>query len=352
MGSNYTSKIAGVGTFCPERKVDNAFLLEKLERDNASSLSKEDRTQLINIAEFALDRMGAKTRYWAADDEYCTDLGRNASKMALEDAGISPNELDLVIFTGVTHAFVEPASAHVIREDLNALNADVIDTQDACASFVKSLDIADCMIRAGRYKKILIATGESGCSLWSYEFKSLEEAKYKLGLLTMGNVGGAVVVEATQEEEYLNFPYHMVFSYLYEGNGSYAHSNIGFHHSAGKLCELHVDAKILYPTAMKLFVKFFQETEWMNLSFDNLFVHDVGRIIEELLPRFRRKETKEGVLPDNYKSFFPESGNIGPASLPMSMDMAKNDGRLKRGNRVLFVGGASGIQVCATTFLY
>ena len=106
------------------------------------SCNEEIQVELSALMEKAahnLEKAGSVIRHWCREDEYCTDIAKQASLKAMEEAGVDPADIELIIFTGMSKAFVEPATANVLQHELGALNANVIDTQDACSSFIKSI---------------------------------------------------------------------------------------------------------------------------------------------------------------------------------------------------------------------
>ncbi len=347
------SRIRGVGAYVPERKISNEDVLEMLRAGSAEYLDETASEKLIERAKCTLAKSGNVTRYWCDEEQYCSDIARVAAERALEDAGIDAKDLDLIIFTGMSKAFVEPATAHILRHELGATRANVIDTQDACTSFMKSMELADSLIKNGNYRTILIATGERTYDWADFACKTLDEFSLKSAALTIGDAAGAVVLQATQDPFYVENPKHMRFFYRIM-DGTYATCHIGLNYRFGERYRLSSHSSQLVRTGlqavMDLLVERLKEDEWRDLRYDNLFLHDIGKIIDQLVLPFLREANL--CIPETYRSFFPEYGNVACASFPLGLWLAKEDGRIKPGNLGVFVCPAAGVQGGVMVFSY
>jgi len=350
---NIASKVTGLGVYVPDRKVTNEDALKLLEEHSAPYLNGEDFKKLLIKAEEKLVKAGSEIRYWCDENQYCTDIAKIAAQQAIEDAGIEAKDIDMIIFTGMSKAFVEPATAHVLRHELGATNANVIDTQDACTSFMKSLELADSLIKTGNYRTVLIAAGERTYDWADFTCKTVYELDWKFGSLTIGDAAGAMVVQATDEPAYTDDSKHMRFFYRLD-DGSYATCHIGLNYRVGERYRLHSHSARLIRTGLKvmmeLLVDILAQDQYKNIKYDNLFIHDIGKIIDEMvLPAIRAADVH---VPDNYRSFFPEYGNVASASFPLSLWLARRDGRLQPGNRVIYVCPAAGVQAGIMIFRF
>ena len=349
------SEIIGIGSYVPSRKITNQDVLAMLEEQSRPYLDQDTWHKLHKKAEKTLIKTGNKYRYWCEADEYGPDMAYQASLKAIKDAGISREEIDLVIYTGMSKALVEPATGHVLKNLLGLRTANVIDTQDACASFHKSLEIADSLIKAGKYKTILIAAGERAFDWADFRCKSYDEFDWKLGSLTIGDGAGALIVRGTTKSPYTDHLYHM-----YAQNevllDSYIYCHIGLNFRDGERYKLFSNSKLLiqgiYEASLELFKKF-NALRGEVFSYKNKVVlfHDVGNVIQEL---FLVQLAREGLVQadDSYISYFHEYGNVGSVSLPLNLDLARKDGRLKKGDEVFFFCGAAGVQAGLISFIY
>lgn len=340
------TKIAGVGVYVPKRKVTNDDVLQMLESKSRFYLSSDDCSKLVAKAREKLEMAGCRSRYWCEEHEYCTDIARHASMEALRHAGVEAKELDLIIFTGMSKAFVEPASAHVLRHELQALNANVFDMQDACTSFMKSIEVADALIRTGVYRKVLIAAGERTFDWGDFACKTMDELSWKLGSLTIGDAAGAMVLEATSEAPYAHDEHHMKFFYNIADN-TYSVCSIGLNFRFGERYRLHTHSSRLLnigeKTGFLLGAKVFAEEKWKKVTIDHFFLHDVSRRVSQNVKRVC--EHLELRLPDFKHSYFETNGNIASVSLPYEMCLAMQDGSLKRNDFFTYFCPAAGVQV-------
>ncbi|MDP8223133.1 MAG: 3-oxoacyl-[acyl-carrier-protein] synthase III C-terminal domain-containing protein [Candidatus Lernaella stagnicola] len=348
-----TTKILGVGSYIPERIISNDDALAMLENASRAYLESADLKTLTAKAAAKMEKAGSVTRHWCEEDQYSTDIARLASEKALNDAGVDAADIDLIIYTGMSKAFVEPATAHVLRHEIGARNANVIDTQDACTSFMKSMDLADSMIRTGKAETVLVAAGERTFDWADFTCKTVDELAWKFGALTIGDAAGAMVLGRTSEPVYAGNPYHMR-SFHKLADGQYGTCHIGLNHKFGERYRLHSHSSRLVRAGlglvMQLVSEVLQQPEFAGFQYDTLFVHDIGKIIETTVLPFLREA---GVhVPETYRSYFPDLGNIASTSLPVALDSAIREGRIQRGNLAVYVCPAAGVQAGVLLFVY
>ncbi len=347
------TKIIGTGSYTPERIITNDDTMAMLLDHSRAYLNEGDLETIKAKAEYKLEKAGSVRRRWCREDEYGTDIARHAAMRALEAAGIAATDVDLIIYTGMSKAFVEPATAHVLRHEIGATRANVIDTQDACTSFMKSMDIADSFIKTGKYETILLAVGERTFDWADFTCKSVDELAWKFGSLTIGDAAGAMILQRTDDPTYTENPFHMrSFSKL--ADGEFATCHIGLNHKFGERYRLHSHSSRLVRAGLGLVIQLvadlLQQPEFTDFKYDNLFIHDIGKIIDTTVLPFMREA--QVCVPDTYKSFFPEYGNVASASLPLAFDLAVRDGRVQRGNLAVYICPAAGVQAGVQVFLY
>ena len=352
-GRGTASRIKGIGAYVPERKITNDHVLDLLKTSSAEYLDENASELLIERAKCVLSKSGNVTRYWCEDDQYSPDIARVATERALADAGIEAEEIDLIIYAGMSKALVEPATAHILRHEIGATRANVIDVQDACTSFMKAMELADSMIKSGNYGTVLIASGERTYDWADFTCKTLDEFRLKSAALTIGDAAGAVVLQGTQDPSYVDNPKHMRF-YYHIVDGTFEICHVGLNYRFGERYRLSSDSNLLVRTGLKaimdLLIEKLAEEEWKNLRYDNLFVHDIGKIIhEQVLPFMRGADL---CVPDTYRSFFSEYGNVACASFPLGLWLAKKEGRLKPGDLSVYICPAAGVQAGIMVFSY
>lgn len=142
--------VTGVGRYLPERKITTEEMEEMAGYDKFG-------------VRYGLCKMltGCETRYYAAEDEYSSDLSMKASLKAMEQAGVQPSDIDAVLFCSITQDFAEPATANVVADKLDIRNAYVFDVKNACNAFMSGVDLADSLIKTGKAETILVTSGEA-----------------------------------------------------------------------------------------------------------------------------------------------------------------------------------------------
>lgn len=347
------AEIKGIGVYIPERKVTNDDVLEMLRNQSVGYLNNGDMEKILAKARYKLNKSGNDTRFWCGENEFCTDIAKKAAEEALQDAGIGAEEIDLIIFTGMSKAFVEPATAHVLRHEIGAINANVIDTQDACTSFMKSIELANSLIMTGSYNKILIAAGERTFDWADFTCKTVEELAWKFGSLTIGDAAGAMVLEGTEDSSYTEDYRHMNFFYRL-ADGDYSTCHIGLNHRIGDRYRLHSHSSRLIRLGlekmMTLMIDLLATEKWHDFQYDTLLLHDIGKMIDEMIIPFLSQAKL--CVPETYRSFFPQYGNVASVSLPLGMYLAKKDGRMKKGDIVCYFCPAAGVQAGIFVFKF
>jgi 3-oxoacyl-(acyl-carrier-protein) synthase III len=330
--------IAGVGKYVPETVVSSKAVAERA-----------DLWGKLKVPSGAIERLtGVKERRFAVDGEASSDMAARASEVALRQAGVLPEQIDTLIFAAASHDISEPATANIIQDKLGARNAHVMDVKNACNSFLNAMDILDSLIRTGRCKVGLVASGEvlSRCINW--EINSLQEFELGFAALTLGDGGGAVVLKAAEDggRGILSSGFMSDggawelatikaggTKYMLDGSLPYFIS-----HSAqlSKLALRHV------PPLVKAVL---EKTGWRMEHVDLAVPHQVtGRIIAKISKVIKLPLDKVMITLDRY-------GNTAAASIPIALAEAMESGRIGRGSRVMLVGGASGFSAGAITLV-
>lgn len=191
------TKIAGVGSFLPNQVV------------KSDDLMAEVKSQRFGIEEdYMSTQIGIRERRIAASGSKPSDLATFASESALTNSGVRADEIDLIIFAGITRDYDEPSTAHNVQKKLGAVNASCFDVSNACLGFMTALSVADCYISGGAADTVLVCTGETSSHTME-EFlpllrstKDRNEFKSKLGVLTVGDAGGAMIIQRDDSNEH------------------------------------------------------------------------------------------------------------------------------------------------------
>lgn len=323
----HASKIIGWGSYLPEKQVMtsdiNAFF---------------DARAYRRVGDVIKHLTGIRARHFASDNQYPSDLAAQASFSALKDSGVDPKDLDVVIFCGVSRDVEEPATANILREKIGAKNAYVFDVSNACNGFVSAVDILDSFIASGRCQVGLVAAGEVMSQYINWAPRSRTDMKQSAMGYTFGDGGGAAVLCRTQKGEnrgiqgrwslsassYWNvavIPLMNESKRLFRSNGA----------------EIERIALNYVPIGVEELMK---SLNWSISDIDLIIPHQVSlHIIRNLFYK------RLGVPSEKIIWTFPDHGNVGAASMPIAVSIAREEGRLRMGNKVLLVGGSGGFGV-------
>jgi 3-oxoacyl-[acyl-carrier-protein] synthase III len=154
--------IKSIGMALPEYQISNADLLGLLRARLPEGPAGETEATVGQIAR-VLWACGSDQRFLAPHGRgYAINLLKQATQDALGRAEVSPAEIDLIIYCGVARGWLEPSTAAALQRAVGATNASCFDVLEACASWVRALELADALMRAGRYRNVLVAGVEAG----------------------------------------------------------------------------------------------------------------------------------------------------------------------------------------------
>lgn len=328
--------IAGVGRYMPERIVTS----EDLERQ-----AGYERFGL----KIGLCRMlsGCVTRHYAADDEACSDLAAKAGKIALQRAGLSPDEVDAVLFCSVTQDFAEPATANVVAYQLGIDNGFAFDVKNACNAFIQGVDIADSLIKSGKAKTVLVTSGEVLSRWIKQEYDDAEELKQAAPVvLTMGDAGGAFVMRASDDEA------RGIVASVFHTKPKLWNNNVMW---GGGVIFPRDPEKMYIPGTTKNLIdasgdcarhivpEILKASGWTLDDIDYIVPGQgaiwLGTYISKVL----------GIPADRAMQVVDHTGNIGASGVPVTFDEAMEQGRLRPGSKVLLTSGAVGLSYAAMT---
>ncbi len=335
-------RITGVGTEIPPRIVTTAELEEQagIER--------------FGLEPGWLERVTAvRERRWAEPDVTPSDLAAAAARAALEDAGRVGDEIDTVLFAGITKDYLEPAAANIVADAVGATRARVFDVMNACNGFIDALDVADSLIRCGKARRVLVTTGERASVATWYRAPTIEEFMRTLASYMVSDGGGAAIVEATDdpgrgflEREYRSFPTewrHAVGGRLLPTDERCT--------SCGSLIDPRflADGRHMFEVGVvnlpHVVGAVMVRTGWSFEDLDVIFCHEVHkRFIDEL-------GGTGGPLAKIW-STVGRFGNTSTISLPLAMAEANAAGALTPGRKVLLVGCCSGMSMAAVTLVW
>ena len=309
------SVIAGCGSALPQRVMTNADMSKVVDTND----------------EWIVERTGIKARHIAGEGETTRSLGTEAARRALAHAGLDAGEVDLIILATSTPDQTFPATATLIQADLGITRGAAFDVQAVCSGFVYALSVADAMLK----------TGQANCALviGSETFSRILDWTDRTTCVLFGDGAGAVVLKAETHPDSPDSPGIMVtrirsdgryHDKLYVDGGPSTTRTVGhlrmegrevFKHAVGMITDVVVDA----------FAR-------ANVGVDDLdwFVpHQANRRIIDA------SAEKLGIASQKVVTTVHLHGNTSAASIPLALDAAVQDGRIKRGDLVMIeaIGG-------------
>jgi len=302
------------GSYLPDNIVTNADL-EKLV----------DTTD-----QWITERTGIKQRHIALEDQTTCDLAENAARNAIETAGIEPQSIDLIIVATTTPDRVFPSTACLLQQRLDIHGCPAFDVQAVCTGFIYALDIADKYIKTGAAKRALVVGAETLSRIVDWTDRST--------CVIFADGAGAVILEASEEAGILSSHIHAdgQFSELLSTNGGVSELN------PDGLDAVHIEMKgnEVFKVAVNTLGRIVDETLAKNnmqkSDIDWLVPHQANvRIINATAKKLKMST-------DHVVTTVQNHGNTSAASVPLALDTAVRDGRIKRGEILLleaFGGG-------------
>ncbi len=307
------ARIAGVGSYLPGSPVSN----DELARRGVDTTD-----------EWIVTRTGIRTRHLAEAGTTSSEMALEASRRALESAGVTADELDLIIVATSTPDYIFPSTACLLQGKLGNVGAMAFDVQAVCSGFVYALNIADKYIRSGSHKKALIVGAEV--------FSRILDWKDRGTCVLFGDGAGAVVLEASEAPGILATAAH--------ADGS----QNGILSVPGQVCGglvtgdpfLRMDGQAVFKFAVRVLFDVAKEccdnAGVATSDIDWLIPHQANiRIIESTAKKL-------GIPMSNVVVTVDQHGNTSAASVPLALDAAIRDGRIQRGQKVMLEGVGGG----------
>ncbi|MFT4078751.1 beta-ketoacyl-ACP synthase III [Rhodomicrobium lacus] len=304
------SVVLGCGSYLPERVLTN-----------------QDLARIVDTSdEWISERTGIKTRHIAADGENTSDLGIAAARSALDHAGIDPQSIDFIILATSTPDNTFPSTATTIQAALGLTHGFAFDVQAVCSGFAYALATADNFIRAGQGKRGLVIGAETFSRILDWEDRGT--------CVLFGDGAGAVVLEATQVEDPMRERCvigSMLFSdgrhkdKLYVDGGPSSTRSVG---------HLRMQGKEVFRFAVNAISDVVERT----LAAHNLRPSDIDWFVPHQANKRILDGTakKVGIAEEKIVITLDRHGNTSAASIPLALSTAVHDGRIKRGDLVLF----------------
>lgn len=306
------SKIAGTGSYLPKKVLTNKDLESRVETSD----------------EWVFSRTGIRERHIAADDENASDLALKASQRALDAAGVKADELDLIIVATTTPDMVFPSTACILQAKLGAKNCPAFDVQAVCSGFVYALATADHFMKSGQYRNALVVGAEVYSRILDWEDRGT--------CVLFGDGAGAVVLRQSDAPGILSSHLH--------ADGS--HANILS--VPGTVCGGKVSGRPLLQmegnAVFKFAVRVLEEVALEALAKNALDKSAIDWLIphQANIRIIQATARKLGLPMEKVITTVDRHANTSAASIPLALDLAVRDGRIRAGQHVLLEGVGGG----------
>jgi len=317
----YCSKIAGTGSYVPERILTNADLEKLVETSD----------------EWIRTRTGVVERHVCREDESTSTLAFEAALKAMEAARVGPLDLDLILVATITPDMFFPSTACLLQERLGATNAAAFDILAACSGFIYGLAIADAFLHSGAYRTILLIGAETLSKIVDWQDRNT--------CILFGDAAGAAILQKTAGES------RILSTHLYSDGSKGSQLMMPGGGSRYPLSlktieqNLHRIKMESGNEVFKLAVRAIEEAAIVALKHNGFDVSDVdlfiahqanARIIHAVAQRLSLPIEKAFVNIDRY-------GNTSAASIPLALDEVVRQGRVQRGDLILLCAFGGGL---------
>jgi len=326
--------IIGTGSYIPENEITNATFAEWMRAVNPSLADVVGKFEISS---------NIKTRFYAPDDWATSDLAVEASKAAIADAGIKPEDIDLIILGTDSPDYITPATSVVVQHKLGAVNAGTYDVGCACASFPTGLAQAAGLITVNPQMKYILVIG-------AYMMHRLADYKHDVMSFFYGDGAGAAIVGVSDKPGFI--------SSSIKADGSY-HKHWGVY-SGGTYEPASIESVEAGRTKVKLVTPFPPEVNNVGwparirecAANGNFEIKDIDFVIftqvrlnsiELVMEELGLPITKAHWIMDKW-------GYMGSACLPIAFDDAIKLGKIKSGDLVVFIGSGVGYNQASVAY--
>ncbi len=306
------SRIIGTGSHLPEKVLTNADLEKIVDTSD----------------EWIRSRTGIRSRHIAAEGELTSDLALPAAQKALQSAGVAADEIDMIIVATTTPDMIFPSTACILQTRLGIAGCPAFDLQAVCSGFVYALSTADLFIRDGQAKKVLVVGAEVYSRILDWNDRGT--------CVLFGDGAGAVVLAASDTPGILATRLH--------ADGSYKDKlSVPGSVCGGKVWGrpfVHMDGASVFRFAVRVF----EEVAYEVLDQAGLKVSDLDWFVphQANIRIMEATARKLGLPVEKVISTVDHHGNTSAASIPLALDEAVRDGRIRPGQTLLLEGVGGG----------
>ena len=315
------SVVAGTGSALPKRRVDNAELAEQVDTSD----------------EWIIERTGIRSRYIAGDGETTASLATEAARRALESAGISASEIDLIVLATATPDQTFPSSATKVQAALGINDCVAFDVHAVCTGFLYALSVADAMLRAGNGRSALVIGAETFSRILDWEDRTT--------CVLFGDGAGALVLRGEEGDR-------GILATKLHADGR--HNDLlfvdGGPSTTGTVGKLRMKGREVFRHAVVNLAEVMREVlgaaDLTSDEVDWVVPHQANaRILDATAKKLGLPSEKVVVTVDRH-------ANTSAASVPLALDAAVKDGRIKRGDLVVLEAMGGGFTWGAAVLRY
>ena len=320
------AKISALGTYVPPRLLTNQDLEQMVETSH----------------EWIMERTGIRERHIVENGVATSDLATEAAKRALSERGVDGSQVEAIIVATVTPDMFFPSTACLVQHKLGAKNVWGFDLSAACSAFVYALQTGAQFIATGAHRKVLVIGADTMSSIIDYTDRAT--------CVIFGDGAGAVLLEPAEDDSV------GLIDYLHEVDGSGGcylsmpgggSRNPSTHETVDKKMHfVHQDGQAVFKFAVRkqteLCEKLLQRNGLKGSDIDAFIPHQANkRIITATADRL-------GLRPESVIINIDRYGNTTAGTIPLAMDTARQEGRLKKGSLVLLASVGAGFTVAAS----
>ncbi len=308
--------VSGIGTYLPPKVVPNSYFEQTLETNDA----------------WIVERTGIRQRHFADEGVFTSDLAMEAGKCAIENAGLTTSDIDMVIVCTTTPDETMPSTATRVQHKLGIQNGGAFDVNAACSGFVYGLIVANALIRAGSAKNLLLIGAETYSRIMNWEDRGT--------CILFGDGAGAVVLQAMDEKQAAGRGIHYVKA---EADGKYADilNTTGGVSKTQTSGVLTMQGKEVYRHAVSKMSdsvdKALKTMGWDVSSVDLLVPHQANiRILQGVAQKI-------GIAEEKVVATVADHANTSAASIPLALQRAVDDGRLIKQKKLVLTALGAGL---------
>jgi 3-oxoacyl-[acyl-carrier-protein] synthase III len=323
-------------------------------RQHSQAVFQGDLERALEAIKFMLESTGLKKRYWMAE-ETPLDLMCQAAEMAMAEAGVERDQIDLLVFCSVGRGFIEPGDAYFVAHALGMDSVDCFDIMDACMAWSRTCDVVESFFRSGRYKRALIVNAESNFKAGgiaypsNFVLKDFRAIEYSFGAYCGGDGATATVLTADAERPWVR-------NYISTKRGvdlctiplpgyetrSRPSPHIGLNGTGA----FTAFGSRVFNSGNSQMLEVLRKLQPHFDELKMIFAHTGGDVSSH--ERWAEAVGAGGKV----RYLYPEFGNLSSASIPASLAYHIDSGELQRGDKVGAWVGSSGMSFSSYAFTY